>query len=69
MPGTGLNDQSTEYLKKDDFYDDSGCYTFEIEITNQYYVGDTASVYTSSNSWELDWNEDDSTQDGQMTTC
>ena len=69
MPGTGLNDQSTEYLKKDDFYDDSGCYSFEIEITNQFYAGDTASTYISSNSWELDWNEDDSTQDGQMTTC
>ena len=69
MPGTGLNDQSTEYLKKDDFYDDSGCYTFEIEVTNQYYAGDTATVYTSSNSWELDWNEDDSTQDAEMTTC
>ncbi len=69
MPGTGLNDQSTEYLKKDDFYDDSGCYTFEIEVTNQYYAGDTATVYTSTNSWELDWNEDDSTQDAEMTTC
>ena len=69
MPGTALNDQSTEYLQKEDFYGEDGCYTFEIEITNQYYVGDTASVYTSSNSWELDWNEDDSTQDGQMTTC
>ena len=69
MPGTGLNDQSTEYLKKDDFYDDSGCYTFEIEVTNQYYAGDTATTYTSSNSWELDWNDDDSTQDAQMTTC
>ena len=55
--------------KNDDFYDDSGCYTFEIEVTNQYYAGDTATTYTSSNSWELDWNDDDSTQDAQMTTC
>ena len=69
MPGTGLNDQSTEYLKKDDFYDESGCYTFEIEVVNQYYPGDVATTYTSSNSWELDWSEDDSTQDGEMTTC
>ncbi len=69
MPGTGLNDQSTEYLKKDDFYDEGGCYTFEIEVTNQYYPGDTETIYTSSNSWELDWNEDDSTQDAEMTTC
>ena len=69
MPGTALNDQSTEYLQKDDFYDGSGCYTFEIEVTNQFYPGDTPTTYTSANSWELDWHPEDSTQDGEMTTC
>ena len=69
MPGTATNDQSTEYLQKDDFYDGSGCYTFEIEVTNQFYPGDTPTSYTSANSWELDWHPEDSTQDGEMTTC
>ena len=69
MPGTASNDQSTEYLQKDDFYDGSGCYTFEIEVTNQFYPGDTPTTYTSANSWELDWHPEDSTQDGEMTTC
>ena len=69
MSGTAQNDQSTEYLQKDDFYDASGCYTFEIEITNQFYPGDTPTTYTSTSSWELDWSDDDSTQDGEMTTC
>jgi hypothetical protein len=69
MPGTALNDQSTEYLQKDDFYGNSGCYTFEIEVTNQFYPGDTPTTYTSTSSWELDWSDDDSTQDGEMTTC
>ena len=69
MPGTATNDQSTEYLQKDDFYDGSGCYTFEIEVTNQFYPGDTPTTYTSANSWELDWHPEDSTQDGEMTTC
>ena len=69
MPGTALNDQSTEYLQKDDFYGNSGCYTFEIEVTNQVYPGDTPTTYTSTSSWELDWSDDDSTQDGEMTTC
>ena len=69
MPGTALNDQSTEYLQKNDFYDASGCYTFEIEVTNQFYPGDTPTTYTSTSSWELDWSDDDSTQDGEMTTC
>jgi len=69
MPGTALNDLSTEYLQKDDFYDGSGCYTFEIEVTNQFYAGNTASSYTSTSSWELDLHPEDSTQDGEMTTC
>ena len=67
MPGTAQNDVA-EYLLKDDFYDSSGCYTFELEVINQFYTGDT-STYTSSNSWELDWDDQDSTQDGAMTTC
>ena len=67
MPGTAQNDVA-EYLLKDDFYGTSGCYTFELEIVNQFYAGDT-STYTSSNSWELDWHDEDSTQDGAMTTC
>jgi len=69
MPGTALNDLSTEYLQKDDFYDGSGCYTFEIEVTNQFYAGDTPTTYTSASSWELDLHPEDSTQDGEMTTC
>ena len=67
LPGTAQNDVA-EYLLKDDFYDESGCYTFELEVVNQFYAGDT-STYTSSNSWELDWDDEDSTQDGAMTTC
>ena len=69
MPGTALNDLSTEYLQRDDFYDGSGCYTFEIEVTNQFYAGDTETSYTSTSSWELDLHPEDSTQDGEMTTC
>ena len=69
MPGTALNDLSTEYLQKDDFYDGSGCYTFEIEVSNQFYAGNTATSYTSTSSWELDLHPEDSTQDGEMTTC
>ncbi|MGB0699651.1 MAG: hypothetical protein ACPGO6_01430 [Candidatus Poseidoniaceae archaeon] len=69
MPGTAENDLSTEYLQNDDFYDGSGCYTFQIEVTNQFYAGDTATVYTSAISWELDFDPEDSTKDGEMTIC
>ena len=67
LPGTAQNDL-TEYLERDKFYGEAGCYTFELEVVNQFYSGDT-STYTSSNSWELDWDEQDSTQDGAMTAC
>ena len=67
LPGTAQYDVN-QYLERDKFYDDAGCYTFELEVVNQFYAGDT-STYTSSNSWELDWDEQDSTQDGAMTTC
>ena len=43
MPGTATNALNTEYLHKDDFYTDAGCYTFEITISNQYY-GESSSV-------------------------
>lgn len=68
MPGTAQNDVA-EYLQKDDFYDNSGCYTFELTISNQYSEVEGASTYTSSNSWDLDWDDTDSTQDGAMTAC
>ena len=67
LPGTAQYDVN-QYLERNKFYDDAGCYTFELEVVNQFYSGDT-STYTSSNSWELDWDEQDSTQDGAMTAC
>ena len=47
----------------------SGCYTFEIEVTNQFYPEIRQQPTPRANSWELDWSDDDSTQDGEMTTC
>ena len=42
---------------------------FELTISNQYSEVEGASTYTSSNSWDLDWDDTDSTQDGAMTAC
>lgn len=67
MPGTATNALNTEYLHKDDFYTDAGCYTFEITISNQYY-GDSSTV-TSTSSWNLDWSDTDSKEDGPMDAC
>ena len=67
MPGTSTNALNTEYLHKDDFYTDAGCYTFEITISNQYY-GESSTV-TSESSWNLDWSDTDSKEDGPMDAC
>ena len=68
MPGTGLNDQSTEYLKKDDFMMIVGVTVSRLRLPTNF-MPEIQPAHISNNSWELDWNEDDSTQDGQMTTC
>lgn len=78
LPGTALDDfpggsGNTEYLERDSFYDGSGCYTFEIIITNEYYEGMTDSessatgIMVSSNSWEL--NLDASSEQRTMDVC
>ena len=58
IPGTELdpNTNTIEILARDDFFDDNGCYTFQVVVTNEYYGGSTA-VLTSSQSWELNWED------------
>jgi len=69
MPGTSQNQLDTEYLQRDDFYDGDGCYTFEITVTNTFVPSGGSTTVTSSDSWNLDWHESDSTRDGEMSTC
>ena len=68
MPGTGYdpNTGTIEILERDDFFDDDGCYTFQVIVTNEYYAGSNA-VHMSSSSWELNW-EDPGANDN-MPTC
>ena len=68
IPGTGYdpNTGTIEILERDDFFEDDGCYTFQVIVTNEFYDGSTA-VHTSSNSWELSW--DDPGVDDSMPTC
>ena len=68
IPGTGYdpNTGTIEILERDDFFDDDGCYTFQVIVTNEFYDGNTA-VHTSSNSWELSW--EDSGVNENMPVC
>ena len=55
LPGSVGNN-----LKKDSFYDDDGCYTFEVTITNEA----TGSIISDSRSKvDLSWNDNDSDDD------
>ena len=69
MPGTAANQLNTEYLQRDDFYEGDGCYTFEITVTNIFVPSEGSTTVTSTDSWNLDWHETDSQQNGEMNTC
>jgi hypothetical protein len=68
IPGTGYDPNTgvVEILEREDFFDDDGCYTFQVIVTNEYYGGSTA-VHMSSSSWELNW-ENPGANDN-MPTC
>ena len=64
LPGSVGNN-----LKKDSFYDDDGCYTFEVTITNEV----TGTIISDSRSKvDLSWNDndaDDDTSNNQKATA
>jgi hypothetical protein len=51
-----VEEPGAEYIEKDEFYDDDGCYTFEVIITNELYSNQPVTT-VNSNSWELEWDE------------
>ena len=61
-----VDDPGAEYIEKDEFYDDDGCYTFEVTITNELYA-EQPVIVIDSNSWELEWDERGT--DSSLSTC
>ena len=65
MGGTETDENGILFLHEDDFYDGDGCYTFEIKITNAFYVDsvvdedvDTDSILLESRmSWDLQFDQ------------
>ena len=68
LPGTDTDEETgqIEILKRDDFYDGDGCYTFQLIVTNEYFTG-LSDVQTSDNAWDLSWDSDE--QNSEMTAC
>ena len=79
MGGTSTDNNGILFLHEEDFYDGDGCYTFQVKITNAYYVDinldeedgngnptDTDRFLTESRmSWELKFDEYNEQDGGQ----
>ncbi|MEC7350737.1 MAG: hypothetical protein VYA29_02655 [Candidatus Thermoplasmatota archaeon] len=75
LTGSGTDNSGVYYLDKSEFYEEAGCYTFTVDITNT--LGDQ-TVFTAEYSWNIDLTsgERDSNNDpvrpkgdGVTTTC
>ena len=68
MPGPATDQVGTEYLDLDSFYDQDGCYTFQVTITNTLSSGDELILVQDDVAWDLDF---ESNKEGpwDMNTC
>jgi hypothetical protein len=58
LAGTTEDNAGAEYLERDQFYDDDGCYTFEVTITNDLYSTSPTTVIDEY-AWNLSWDTDE----------
>ena len=66
LSGTAEDDAGAEYLERDQFYEDDGCYTFEVTITNDLYSSSPTTVIDEY-AWDLAW--DDSEAESENSVC
>ena len=66
LSGTAEDDAGAEYLERDEFYEDDGCYTFEVTITNDLYSSSPTTVIDEY-SWDLSWDSDEA--DSENSVC
>ena len=62
LSGTTEDNAGAEYLERDQFYDDDGCYTFEVTITNDLYSTSPTTVIDEY-AWNLTWDSDEADSD------
>ena len=66
LSGTAEDDAGAEYLERDEFYEDDGCYTFEVTITNDLYSSSPTTVIDEY-AWDLSWDSDEA--DSENSVC
>ena len=73
MPGNTMDDNGLyEFIERDEFFEDDGCYNFQIIVTNQFYstMNDASpgtGVVVSDNAWQLDFDSEEA--NSPMETC
>ena len=58
LSGTVEDNAGAEYLQREQFYDNDGCYTFEVTITNDLYSTSPTTVIDEY-AWNLTWDSDE----------
>jgi len=66
LSGTIEDDAGSEFLERDQFYEDDGCYTFEVTITNDLYSS-SPTIVINEYAWDLTWDDDEA--DSQNLVC
>ena len=62
LSGTVEDNAGAEYLQREQFYDNDGCYTFEVTITNDLYSTSPTTVIDEY-AWNLTWDSDEADSD------
>ena len=68
LAGTIEADTGAEYLERDQFYDDDGCYTFEVTITNDLYSTSPTTVIDEY-AWNLSWESDEVDSENEVCSA
>jgi len=68
LAGTTEDDAGAEYIERDEFYDDDGCYTFEVTITNELYSTSPTTVIDEY-AWNLSWESDEVDSENEVCSA
>jgi hypothetical protein len=68
LAGTTEDDAGAEYLERDKFYEDDGCYTFEVTITNDLYSTSPTTVIDEY-AWNLSWESDEVDSENEVCSA
>lgn len=70
LSGTALDNDGTEYIEEDKFYDGDGCYDFTLSVTNVNLGDDHSTSFTVTNSWYFSWESGSSAEErNSYPTC